>query len=397
MKSFLHPAAKMTKARFAAPLSHAAASGMAIGFALSLAACGQNNEYAAPPAPKVTVTTPLERQIPRYFEATGNTAAVNSVDLVARVQGFVQAISYTDGDFVKKGTSLFTIEPQPYKLKVDAAKASVVSAQATLTQAQAEYERQAALVGKQVSTQANYDKALAQRDSGQADLQSAQANEQQAEINLGYTDVTAPFDGVVSARQVSIGQLVGASSPTVLSTIVQLDPIWVNFTASERDVLQVRAALASRGETTASLIGIPVEVGLQTEDGYPHKGELDYVAPTVNASTGTLAGRAVLENADRALLPGYFVRVRIASRQAEPSLLVPNVALGSDQGGAYVLVVNQQSVVEQRQVEAGQVIGDLRVIEHGLGKDDRVVVGGIMRAIPGQKVDVEQRSASAAN
>jgi RND family efflux transporter MFP subunit len=397
MKIFLHPGAKMTKARFAAPLSHAALPSIAIWLAVSLGACGQNNEYAAPPAPKVTVTQPVERQIPRYFEATGNAAAVNSVDLVARVQGFVQAISYTDGDFVKKGTSLFTIEPQPYKLKVDAAKASVVSAQATLTQAQAEYERQAALVGKQVSTQANYDKALAQRDSGRADLQSAQANEQQAEINLGYTDVTAPFDGVVSARQVSIGQLVGASSPTVLATIVQLDPIWVNFTASERDVLQVRAALASRGETTASLIGIPLEVGLQTEDGYPHKGKLDYVAPTVNASTGTLAGRAVLENADRALLPGYFVRVRIASRQLEPSLLVPNVALGSDQGGAYVLVVNAQSVVEQRPVEAGQVVGDLRVIEHGLGKDDRVVVGGIMRAIPGQKVDIEQHSASAAN
>ena len=387
----------MTKAQFAAPISHVAVHSIAIWVAMSLAACGQNNQYAAPPPPKVTVTAPIERQIPRYFEATGSTAAVNSVDLVARVQGFVQAISYTDGDFVKKGTSLFTIEPQPYKLKVDAAKASVISAQATLTQAQAEYQRQAALVGKQVATQANYDKALAQRDSAQADLQSAQANEQQAEINLGYTDVTAPFDGVVSARQVSIGQLVGASSQTVLATIVQLDPIWVNFTASERDVLQVRAALASRGETTASLIGIPVEVGLQTEDGYPHQGKLDYVAPTVNASTGTLAGRAVLDNTNRALLPGYFVRVRIASRQTEPSLLVPNVALGSDQGGAYVLVVNRQSVVEQRQVEAGQVVGDLRVIEHGLGKDDRVVVGGIMRAIPGQKVDVEQRSASAAN
>src|SRR5215469_18697807 len=368
-----------------------------LGMSVALAACGDSNQYAAPPPPKVTVATPVERPISHYFDATGNTAAVNSVDLVARVQGFVQAISYTDGAFVKKDTSLFTIEPEPYKLKVDAAKASVVSAQAALTQAQAEYERQAALVGKQVSTQANYDKALAQRDSGQADLQSAQANEQEAEINLGYTDVTAPFDGVVSARQVSIGQLVGASSPTVLSTIVQLDPIWVNFTASERDVLQVRAALASRGETTATLIGIPVEVGLQTEDGYPHKGKLDYVAPTVNASTGTLAGRAVLENADRALLPGYFVRVRIASRQLEPSLLVPNVALGSDQGGAYVLVVNAQSVVEQRPVEAGQVVGDLRVIEHGLGKDDRVVVGGIMRAIPGQKVDIEQHSASAAN
>jgi RND family efflux transporter MFP subunit len=232
----------------------------------------------------------------------------------------------------------------------------------------------------------------------QADLNSAQSNEQQAEINLGYTNVTAPFDGVVSARKVSIGELVGATSPpTVLATIVQLDPIWVNFTASERDVLQVRAALASRGETTASLIGIPVEVGLQTEDGYPHAGKLDYVAPTVNASTGTLAGRAVFDNPGRALLPGYFVRVRIASRQQEQRLLVPDIALGSDQGGPYVLVVNHDSVVEQRKVEVGQVVGELRVIESGLGKDDRVVVGGLMRAIPGQKVDVEQRSASAAN
>lgn len=387
----------MTKLQLLA-FGHGAVRGFSICAVVGLAACGQNNQYAAPPPPKVTVVAPVERPIPRYFESTGNTAAVNSVDLVARVQGFVQAISYTDGDYVKKGTSLFTIEPQPYKLKVDAAKAAVVSAQATLTQAEAEYQRQAQLVGKQVSTQANYDKALAQRDSSQADLNSAQSNEQQAEINLGYTDVTAPFDGVVSARKVSIGELVGATSPpTVLATIVQLDPIWVNFTASERDVLQVRAALASRGETTASLIGIPVEVGLQTEDGYPHAGKLDYVAPTVNASTGTLAGRAVFDNPGRALLPGYFVRVRIASRQQEQRLLVPDIALGSDQGGPYVLIVNHDSVVEQRKVEVGQVVGELRVIESGLGKDDRVVVGGLMRAIPGQKVDVEQRSASAAN
>ena len=387
----------MKKAQFAALFSRVAACASGICVGLSLTACEQNNQYAAPPPPKVMVAAPIERQVSRYFESTGNTAAVNSVDLVARVQGFVQAISYTDGDFVKKGSSLFTIEPQPYKLKVDAAKASVISAQATLTQAETEYRRQADLLSRQVSAQASYDKALAQRDSAQADLQSAQANAQQAEINLGYTDVTAPFDGVVSARQVSIGQLVGASSPpTVLATIVQLDPIWVNFNASERDVLRIRAILAKRGETTASLIGIPVEVGLQNEDGYLHEGKLDYVAPTVNPSTGTLAARASLENADRGLLPGYFVRVRIASRP-QPTLLVPNVALGSDQGGSYVLVVNKEDVVEQRQVEIGQVVGDLRVIENGVNKDDRVVVGGIMRAIPGEKVDVGQRSASAAN
>jgi len=365
--------------------------------AAAAAACGQNNQYAAPPPPKVTVATPVEQDVTRYFDATGNTAAVNSVDLVARVQGFVQAISYTDGDFVKKGTPLFTIEPEPYKLKVDAAKSSVISAQATLTQAQAEFQRQADLITRQVSTQANYDKALAQRDSAQADLQSAQANEQQAEINLSYTDVTAPFAGVVTARQVSVGQLVGAgSTPTVLATIVQLDPIWVNFNASERDVLQVRATLASRGETVADLLGMPIEVGLQNESGYPHRGKLDYVAPNVNPSTGTLAARASLDNGDRTLLPGYFVRVRVPAR-TRPALLVPDVALGSDQGGRYVLVVNKDSVVEQREVEPGQLVGDLRVIESGLAKDDRVVVGGIMRAIPGEKVDAEQRSASAAN
>jgi RND family efflux transporter MFP subunit len=361
---------------------------LTVAAALALAACGQDNRYAAPPPPKVAVATPVQQKVSIYFESTGNTAAINTVDLVARVQGFVQAINYSDGDFVKKGTSLFTIEPEPYKLKVEAAKAAVTSAEATLKQNEAEYQRQADLVTRQVSAQVTYDKALAARDTAQAELQSAQSSERQAEINLGYTDVAAPFDGVVSARQVSIGQLVGANSATVLSTIVQLNPIYVNFTASERDVLQVRAALAREGRSTADLLGTTVEVGLQTEDGYPHKGKLDYVAPTVDPSTGTLAARAILENADRGLLPGYFVRVRIPS-EPEPALLVPDVAIGSDQGGRYVLVVNKENVVEQRKVDPGQLIGEMRVIEKGLAKDDRVVVGGILRAIPGQKVEPE--------
>jgi RND family efflux transporter MFP subunit len=366
---------------------------LAVVAALILSACGGDNRYAAPPPRKVTVALPLEQEVSRHFDATGNTAAVNTVDLVARVQGFVQGINYTDGEFVKRGTSLFTIEPEPYKLRVEAAQASVTSASAALKQAEAEYQRQADLVARQIATQAAYDRALAARDSGRADLQSAQVNEQQAEINLGYTNVAAPFDGVVSARQVSIGQLVGANSATVLSTIVQLDPIYANFTASERDVLQVRADLARSGRTVADLLGMPVEIGLQTEIGFPHKGKLDYIAPTVDPSTGTIAARATLENADRLLLPGYFVRVRISARP-QPALLVPDAALGSDQGGRYLLVVNKDNVVEQRNVQPGQLIGDLRVIEQGVTKDDRVVIGGIMRAIPGQKVDPELRSAA---
>ncbi len=373
-------------------LSHVAC---VLAIVAGLAACGQNNEYAAPPPPKVTVAAPLGQDVTRYYEATGNAASVNSVDLVARVQGFVQAISYTDGQFVKKGTSLFTIEPEPYKLKLDAAKASVTSAQATLVVKQQDFARQEDLLKRQVSAQVTYDQALAARDSAQADVQSAQANEQQAEINLGYTDVTAPFDGIVTARQVSIGQLVGANAPTTLATIVQLDPIWVNFNASERDVLEVRAALAKEGRTTASLLGTPVEVGLQTEQGYPHVGKLDYVAPDVDPSTGTLAARAILENPNRTVLPGLFVRIRIPGKP-RPALLVPDVAIGSDQGGRYVLVVNKDNIVEQRKVEPGQLNGDLRVIDEGLNKDDRVVIGGIMQAIPGQKVDPVAGTISAA-
>jgi RND family efflux transporter MFP subunit len=362
--------------------------------AFAIAGCGDSNKYAAPPPPKVTVATPAERDITSYFDATGNTAAVNSVDLVARVQGFIQEISYTDGDFVKKDTLLFTIEPEPYRLKLLAAQAAEAGAQATLKQAEAEYKRQAELASKQFASQAVLDQAEATRDSGRANLQQAQTNTQQAAINLGYTKVTAPFDGRVSARLVSLGQLVGASSPTVLATIVEEDPIYVDFTVSERDVLEVRANLAEAGKTQADVLGMPVEVALQNETGYPHHGKLDYVAPTINSATGTLAARASLPNANGGLLPGYFVHVRIPYK-SEPALLVPDTALGTDQAGRYVLVVNADNVVEQRRVEIGQLVGDLRVIESGLHKEDRAVVGGIMRAIPGRKVEPELRAAAA--
>src|SRR6201996_2555981 len=162
--------------------------------ALALSACGQDNRYAAPPPQKVAVALPVEQKVSEYFESTGNMAAINTVDLVARVQGFVQAINYNDGDFVKKGTSLFTIQPEPYRLKVEAAKGAVPSAEATPKENEGDYARQADLVQRQVPAVATYDKALALRDSAQADLQSAQSNAQQAEINLGYTNVAAPFD-----------------------------------------------------------------------------------------------------------------------------------------------------------------------------------------------------------
>ena len=362
---------------------------------LLLAACGQENRYVAPPPPRVTVAVPVQQSVTRYLEATGNTAAVNSADLVARVSGFIQEINYQDGALVKKGTLLFTIEPEPYKVKLDQAQAAEVGARSALKQAQAAFERQAELVGRQAATQANYDQALATRDGSQSTLTQAEANTRLAALNFEYAHVTAPFDGIVTARQVSAGQFVG-TSPTVLATIIQLDPIYVNFNVSEQDVLRVRADMARRGLTPEDLKKIPVEVGLQSETGYPHRGTLDYASPSVNPSTGTLAVRAVIQNANRAMLPGYFVRVRVPVGEPQNALLVPDSAIGSDQGGRYVLVVDKDDVVEQRKVEIGPRVDELRVIESGLNPPDRVVVAGVLRAIPGQKVDPQMQPSDAA-
>jgi RND family efflux transporter MFP subunit len=359
-----------------------------------LAACGQNNTYQAPPPPKVTVAPPVAQKVTRYFEATGNASAVNSANLVARVQGFLTEIKYSDGTAVKKGQHLFTIEPEPYQLKLQQAQAAEQAAQASAKQTEGDFERQQELLQRQTASKAAFDAATAKRDNDKAKVLQTQADTKQAQINLDYTKVVAPFDGIVTARQVSLGELVGGSGTQVLATVVQLDPIHVNFNASERDVLQVRAMLDKRGQKANDLLGSEVEVGLQTDQGYPHKGKLNYIAPTVNQGTGTLAARAELPNSLRLMLPGFFVRVRVPLQETE-ALLVPSVALGSDQGGRYVMVVNGENVVEQRKVEVGPSVGEMAVIESGLKGDDRVITAGLLRAVPGQKVDPQTRTAAA--
>jgi RND family efflux transporter MFP subunit len=361
-------------------------SAVAIFALVALAGCEQNT-FVPPPPPKVEVALPAQRPITRYLETTGNTAPVKSVDLVARVQGFLQSIDYRDGAFVTEGTQLFTIEPETYKLKLDQARAAEAGAEASLKQAEADFKRQSDLVARQAVSQATLDTSTSARDNAQANLQQAQANTRIAEVNYGYTKVTAPFDGAVSTHLVSVGELVGVASPTQLATIVSLDPIFVNFNVNERDVLRIREEARRQGLTAADLLRVPVEVGLQTESGFPHAGKLDYVAPTINQSTGTLAVRGVIPNPDHVLLSGAFVRVRVPTEKQENALLVPDTALGSDQGGRYVLVVNGENVVEQRKVQAGPIDNGLRVIDDGLKPDDRIVIAGLLRAIPGQKVD----------
>jgi RND family efflux transporter MFP subunit len=340
------------------------------------------------------VALPVKQNVTPYLEATGTTAAVNQTALVARVQGFIEEIEYNDGDAVKAGTVLFVIEPESYQLALDQANAAKASADASVKLSQAEYERQAALVAKTFATQQDLQKAEAQREADLAIQQQAGSNVRQAQLNLSYTQVKAPFDGVATARLVSIGELVIAST-TALATIVQLNPIYVNFNVSEKDVLRIRAAMAKRGMTAQDLKKVPAEVGTQSETGFPHVGTLDYVSPTITASTGMLAVRAVLPNADRQLLPGYFVRVRVPLFEEPGMLLVPDRAIGSDQSGRYVLVAGKDDVVEQRKVEIGQLVGELRVVTTGVKPEDRIVVSGLLSAIPGQKIEPQLKDLSA--
>ncbi len=339
-----------------------------------LAACKQENKFQPPPPPRVSVAPPLQHAVRGYMEQTGNTVAFNSVNLVARVEGFLSAIDYQDGSFVKRGDTLFVIEQLPYQAKLQQAQAQLEAAKAALILSTIEFDRQQTLFKQNVTAASTLDKARAARDSDQANVDNAQAGVTQAAVNLGYTHVAAPFDGVVSEHLVSVGALVGASDATQLATITQLDPIYVTFNVSEQDVLQIRANLAQRRLTLAQINQVPAEVGLMDENGFPHKGHLDYVAPTLDPNTGTLLIRAVLDNPTRSLVPGFFVRVRIpASLRQDNALLVPNRVIATDQSGSYVLVVGKDDTVEQRPVHVGQQYGDLVVVTSGLRPDDRVI------------------------
>jgi RND family efflux transporter MFP subunit len=341
------------------------------------------------PSPPVPVVRPRAQSVTDYMVVTGNAAAVNAVKLVARVEGYLDKIHYEDGQFVKKDDLLFTVQQDQYKAQLQQAQAQVLTAQAALLYAKTELVRYAKLVKQDAATQTEVDHWTFERASAEAQLLSAQAQVTLAKLNLSYTEVRAPFDGIVGKHLIDPGNLVGGGGQqAALAEITQLDPIYVVANLSEQTVLKVRENLNQHRLTFADLQKVPVDVGTAADQtGFPLQGTIEYVAPGLDPQTGTLLVRGILPNPNRDLLPGFFVNIRLPmGRVDRNALLVPDRALQEDQGGRYLLVLNKDDVVEQRYVQLGQLIGALRVITSGLKLDDRVVVGDLWRANPGTKV-----------
>jgi membrane fusion protein, multidrug efflux system len=362
--------------------------------ALALAGCSESrNAYVPPPPPKVVVTQPVQKPVTLYLELTGNTAPFRTVQLVARVQGYLETIDYKDGTAVTKGTQLFGIERDVYQAQLDQAMAQLAHDQAVLKGAQVDLARYQQLAKTNAIPQQQMQDQQYLVEQNEATVKLDQANVETATINLGFTRVLAPFDGVVTNHLVDLGALVGVSGPTTLATIIQSDPLYAYFNASEPQVLAIRRNRAERGESlrTTDLPDIPVEIGLQDEEGYPHKGQLDYASPQVDTATGTVTGRALFANKDHTLLPGSFVRVRLPIGHQDKALLTRSDAIGASQEGNYVLVVGADDVVQRKIVKTGQRQGQLQIIESGLDPGDWVVTEGTQRAFAGAKV-APQRS-----
>jgi membrane fusion protein, multidrug efflux system len=356
-----------------------------------LAGCdGKPAASSPPPPPAVTVSRPLQKTITEWDEYTGRFTAVETVEVRARVSGFIDSIHFRDGQIVKQGDLLFVIDPRPYRIAVEQAKAEVERARSRLQIATLDVERAAPLVRSQTVTEREFDTRRSTQREAAGAVASLEAALKQAELNLQWTEVRAPISGRISDRRVDAGNLItgGANGATPLTVIVSLDPIHFEFDGSEADFLRYLRLAAAGARPSSRDVQNPVSVRLADETEYKHQGRMDFVDNVLNPKTGTIRGRAIFENKDGLLTPGYFGRLRLFGGQHE-ALLVPDNAIMSDQSRKIVLTVAEDGTVGTKLVELGPIVDGLRVIRSGLAPTDRIVIEGLQRARPGQKVAPE--------
>ncbi len=368
-----------------------------IPLALALAS-GSACKTATPAAPHmpalpVTVSRPVERPVREWFETTGRVEAVEQVEVRPRVAGYLVAVNVEDGAEVKAGDVLFEIDPRPYEAAAHSAEADVARLEATLKKSQSDVDRNRKLRPEGAASERDLENAVWGAESAEAELKAARARLEQAQIDLGYTKVKAAVTGRVSRRNITVGNLVqaGTNDSNLLTVLVSVDPMYVSFHVDEPVMLRYqeyyRRTRPDVPPAEVKQLAIPVEIGLANETGYSHTGIVDFVDNRVDSSTGTIRARAVFANPDRILTPGLFVRVRVPFGDPQPSLLVPEVAIGSDQATKFVMVANPENVVEMKTVDLGPTTDDgLRVVRKGLEAGDRVIVNGLLRARPGAPV-----------
>jgi RND family efflux transporter MFP subunit len=350
---------------------------------------------AAPPSPpKVTVAKPTLREMIEWKDFTGQFEAVDFVDVRARVSGYLESINFIDGQIIKKGDLLFVIEPKPFELALESAKATLAEANANLDLAKAQLARTAELRQKSYATEETYDERVATVNTATASRDAAIAALDQAQLNLDYTRVTAPISGRASRHELSVGNLViggTTGTPTLLTTIVSLDPIHFFFNVSEADGMTYKRLVAKGEIPSARDRKVEVQGQLIDETDWPLKGIIDFVDNQYDRSTGTIRVRAAFPNPDYFITPGQFGRVRVPMSQLHPVMLVPDAAVVTDQSTKLLFTVAPDGTVVPKPVELGPVVdGNLRIVRSGITKDDNVIVVGLLRARPGQKVTPEQ-------
>jgi multidrug efflux system membrane fusion protein len=367
-----------------------------MAMACVLAGCGQGQKQAAAPPPKVTVAKPIERTIVDQDEYVGRFVPVDVVEIRARVSGYLDKIHFIDGQIVKQGDLLFTIDKRPFQNTLDQSRANLETAKSNLAFTQSDLTRAQQLVRERTISEQIYEQRMQAFRNSQASVAANEAMVRQAELDLEYTELKAPITGRIGDRRVTQGNLVtggAGGNTTMLATIVSINPIRFEFTLDEASLLRYQRLAAGKNEV-AGLGGTTVRLKLLDEAEFSHSARMDFVDNVIDRASGTIRGRAQLENPDSLFTPGMFARVQVPASAPYQALMVPDAAIGSEQARKFVYLIDQDNVARLRYVTLGQLIDDLRVIKDGLSAGDRVVVNGLMRVRQGVKVTPEEQPAS---
>jgi RND family efflux transporter MFP subunit len=367
-----------------------------------LAGCGSGQapaQSAAPPPPAVTVAKPTKRTMVDEDEYVGRFVAIDSVEVRSRLSGYLASVHFTDGQMVKKGDLLFTIDRRPFQIVLDQARANLAQARATLAFTENDLNRGQQLVRDKTITEQVFDQRTQAKRVAEAAVAANEALVHQAELDLNeFSEIRAPVDGRIGDRRVSPGNLIPggiSGSTTLLATIVSIDPIRFEFTFDESAYLRYERVTRAGGDPASRWTSTPVKLKLLDETTFAHDGHMDFVDNAISQTSGTIRGRAVFANPGGLFTPGMFGRIQVAGSPPYAALLVPDVAVGTDQTRKYVMAVDGENIARQRYVTLGQAVEGLRVIKEGLRDDERVIVDGLMRVRPGAKVTPQEKGAPA--